>query len=341
MKIYSYKSSKPFILENGGELPSLEIVYHSSVAPESIATKVASGARVVWICHALTANSDPSEWWPDMVGEHKFFDTTKDIVICANIIGSCYGTTNPITWGGKPLDFPRYSVRDVVSAHIALRKYLGIATINILIGASVGGYQSLEWGIMEPECIDDLILIACNNRITPWQTAFNESQRMALEADSTLLAQESLHDGGQAGLRAARTIALLSYRSYDGYNLTQAETDEDCFQATRAASYHQYQGKKLADRFNAYCYYCITHMLDTHNIGRNRGGVDNALKSMRTRTLLISIDSDILFPPAELSYMASLIPSSKYVDVQSAFGHDGFLIEFEALQQVIGDFIRS
>ncbi len=341
MNYYTYTYPTPFPLENGESLPRLEIAYHSSVAPASIASSVASGARVIWICHALTANSDPSDWWSELVGASRFFDTDKDVVICANIIGSCYGSTSPISWGGRPLDFPRYSVRDVVSAHIALREHLGIETIDVVVGASVGGYQSLEWGIMEPERIRNLVLIACNDRITPWQTAFNESQRMALEADATLAAQESIEEGGMAGLKAARTMALISYRSYEGYNLTQCEADEDCFQADRAASYQRYQGKKLADRFNAYCYYIITYMLDTHNIGRNRGGVEQALRAMKTKTLLISIDSDILFPPSELQYMASQIPDAQYADVKSSFGHDGFLIESETLERVIGGFLLS
>ncbi len=338
---YTYQSPSPFQLESGESLPVFQIAYHSSVSPEAMAEALAQGRRVVWVCHALTANSDPSDWWKELVGDDKFFDSKYDIIICANIIGSCYGTTSPATWGGKPLDFPRYTVRDVVAAHILLRKALGIDVINVLIGGSVGGYQSLEWSIIEPQAIEHLVLIACNNRITPWQTAFNESQRMALEADSSLAAQESLDFGGQAGLRAARTIALLSYRSYQGYNLTQCEMDEDCVRADRAASYQRYQGKKLSDRFNAYAYYAITFMLDTHNIGRDRGGVDKALEMISSKTMLIAISSDVLFPVCELKYMADRIAGSSYVEIESAFGHDGFLIEYDALQSAIGDFLAA
>ncbi len=339
MKQYTYKHATPFALEDGGSLPSLEIAYHSSVAPENIGAAIAQGRRVIWVCHALTANSDPSDWWSDLLGAGKFFDTERDVIICANIIGSSYGTTIPISWGGKPLDFPSYSVRDVVKAHITLRQHLGIDEINILIGASVGGYQSLEWGVMEPKVISHLILIACNDRITPWQTAFNESQRMALEADGTLAEQQSLEFGGEAGLRAARTIALLSYRSYEGYNLTQCEQDVDCLRAERAASYQRYQGKKLSDRFNAYCYYAITKMLDTHNVGRGRGGVPKVLSGVKPKTLLVAIDSDILFPPTELQYMASMISGARYCEVSSSFGHDGFLIEYKSLEREIGAFL--
>ncbi len=340
MKPYTYNHPTPFALESGENLPELEILYHSSVDPELIPAAIAKGARVIWICHALTANSDPSEWWAELVGAGKYFDTQRDIVVCANTIGSCYGTTGPASWGGKPLDFPSFSVRDIVTGHIALRRHLSIEKIDLLIGASVGGYQSLEWAAMESHLIDHLILIACNERITPWQTAFNESQRMAIEADSDFMQQKSL-DAGVLGLRAARTMALISYRSYEGYNMTQSEDDPDNYRATKAASYQRYQGKKLSDRFNAYAYYCMTFMLDTHNIGRNRGGIDKVLSEIQSKTLLLAIDSDILFPPAELQSLAARIPGAKYCSVSSAFGHDGFLIESEALEAEINTFLAD
>ncbi len=340
MRQYSYNHPTSFPLESGEALPTLEIIYHCSVAPESIPAAIASGARVVWICHALTANSDPSEWWAELVGAGKCFDTQRDIVICANTIGSCYGSTGPANWGGKPLDFPSFSVRDIVAGHITLRQYLSIEKIDLLIGASVGGYQSLEWGSVESHLIDHLILIACNERITPWQTAFNESQRMAIEADRDFM-ERQLPDAGVLGLRAARTMALISYRSYEGYNIKQGEADEDCYRATRAASYQRHQGKKLSDRFDPYAYYCMTFMLDTHNIGRGRGGVDKVLSSIKSKTLLLAIDSDILFPPAELQSLAVRIPGAKYTSVSSAFGHDGFLIEHEALEKEINSFLAD
>ncbi len=340
LKQYIYNITEPYALEAGGELHDVKIAYNSSVAPEDIATALAAGHRVVWICHALTANSDPSEWWAKLVGDGRFFDSEKDIIICANTIGSCYGSTSASNWSGKPLDFPSFSVRDIVGGHIALRKYLGIERIDILAGASVGGYQSLEWGVMEPEVISHLVLIACNERISPWATAFNESQRLAIEADSTFAAQSSL-DGGKLGLKAARTIALLSYRSSDGYNATQCEDDQDCYRALRATTYQDYQGQKLIDRFDAYAYYTMTKMLDTHNVGRGRGGVESALKRIKAKTQVVAIDSDVLFPICELRNLASLIPDARFAHITSAFGHDGFLIEWEALQTILTDFLDA
>ncbi len=335
-----YNMESPYQLEGGASLDDVTITYHSSVESTDIAAALRAGRRVVWICHALTANSDPSEWWADLVGDGRFFDSEKDIIICANTIGSCYGSTSASNWSGKPLDFPSFSVRDIVGAHIMLRKHLGIERIDVLAGASVGGYQSLEWGVMEPDVISHLVLIACNERISPWATAFNESQRLAIEADSTFQAQESLN-GGKLGLKAARTVALLSYRSSDGYNATQCEEDDDCFRALRATTYQDYQGQKLADRFDAYSYYTMTLMLDTHNVGRGRGGIHSALKRIKAKTMVIAIDSDVLFPICELRALAAAIPGAEFRDIASAFGHDGFLIEWRSLQAILTDFLKA
>ncbi len=325
-------------LESGATLPSLEIVYHCSVEPSAIAQEVSKGRRVVWICHALTANSDPSEWWSDLVGEDKLFDTERDIVICANTLGSCYGSTCASNWSGGLLEFPLFSVRDVVGCHIMLRKHLQINKIDVLAGASVGGFQSLEWSIMEPAIISHLVLIACSERISPWATALNESQRLAIEADSTFYEHKSL-EGGKRGLKAARTIAMLSYRSADGYNATQSEEDDNCLEACRASTYQDYQGQKLADRFNAYAYYTMTRMLDTHNVGRKRGGVVRALATIQAKTMVIAIDSDILFPECDLRNLASLIPGAEFRTITSSFGHDGFLIEWQAIRSILSEFL--
>ena len=326
--------SKDSIL--GVEIPcsisSIEITYH--VTPGS-----PHGKRVVWICHALTANSDPTEWWDTLVGVGKFFDTERDYIVCANILSSCYGSTgpqsiDPIT--GKPymFSFPLISIRDMVKAHELLRMELGIDRIDLLIGGSSGGFQCVEWAVSNPSIIKNLCLIACNARISAWGTALNESQRMALMADPEFSAGEDVN-GGKNGLACARTIALLSYRSYQGYKNTQSESDDDCFLASRAGSYQQYQGKKLTDRFNAWSYYYLTLGLDTHNVGRGRGGVEKALSKITANTLCVAIDSDVLFPKEEIEFMAAHIPNARFELIDSDWGHDGFLLEYKKLEEVI------
>jgi homoserine O-acetyltransferase len=203
-----------------------------------------------------------------------------------------------------------------------------------MVGGSIGGFQSVEWAVMEPEIIRNLVLIACSCRTTPWLTAWEESQRMALEADPTFRECANIK-GGEAGLKCARSIALISYRSYEGYNLTQAEADIDCMFADRAGSYQRYQGKKLADRFDAYSYYYLAKSVDSNNIGRGRGGCEAALATIKARTIVIGIDSDRLFPVCEQKFLADHIPGAEYKEITSRFGHDGFLLENDQLKEVI------
>lgn len=338
MNKHQLNLGKAFPLESGEVLPDLTIVYHTSGAINC------STSNVVWVCHALTANSDVEDWWEVMVGEGKYYDTRKYFVICANIIGSCYGTTgplslNPATGRSYYLNFPQITVRDLVNAHEVLRQHLGIKKIHTLIGGSIGGFQALEWAIIHPDVCENLVFIASNARVTPWATAFNECQRMAIRADKTFLDEHPL--GGQEGLKAARAVALISYRSYEGYVQTQPETNSDTLEASRASSYQQYQGTKLATRFDAYSYYTLTRIIDTHNVGRNRGGIEAALARITANTLLVGIDSDVLFPLHEQREMQQYIRHSHFVGISSAFGHDGFLLEYRQLSAVIENFYQS
>ncbi len=328
MKDHTFQSNDPFPLECGDVLPGIRIRYHCSEGPPK-------GRQIVWICHALTANSNPADWWPTLVGPGKFFDPGKQFLVCANIPGSCYGSTGP----DSP-DFPLITIRDMVSAHELLRKHLEIEHIDLLTGGSSGGFQSLEWSISHPHIVRNLCLIACNARVSPWATALNESQRMALWADSTFERPEN-PQAGRKGLAAARSIALLSYRSYEGYCRTQAEDSPDTLRASKACSYQQYQGEKLADRFNPYSYYTLTLSLDSHNVGRGRGGTAKALSRITARTLCIGIDSDILFPLSEIEYLARHIPGAAKEIISSDFGHDGFLLEHKQITSSICRFLNS
>ena len=326
-----------FAFEVGGSVSGIEVVYHTSDR------EYKAGDRVVWLCHALTANSNPMDWWPEMVGKGCCIDPEKDYVVCVNIFASPYGTTGPRDWcAGKrreakgersPLDFPKVTVRDMARLFPIVRKYIGIEKVDLLVGSSIGGFQALEWAILEPEVIERAAFIATAPRVTPWLGAWMESQRMAIEADPTFKACESLA-GGQKGLEAARALSLISYRTFDGYNLTQAEEDEDCLFAGRVASYERYQGEKLVKRdFDAYSYYYLTWSVDSHNVGRKRGGVAAALGKIQAKSVVITITSDGLFPPVEGREWAAWIPGAKYVEIESKWGHDGFLLETEAIAE--------
>jgi homoserine O-acetyltransferase len=227
-------------------------------------------------------------------------------------------------------------MRDVVRAHALLADALGIVRIKALIGSSVGGFQAVEWAVMEPERFERLVLIATSPKATPWQIAIDQTQRMAIEADATF--GEPRPDAGRKGLAAARAIGLLTYRGPKGYNLTQQDP-EPRYEEFRACTYQRYQGEKLCRRFDAYSYYTILDTFDTHDVGRGRGGVEQALARITAPTLVVGISSDLIFTPEEMRWLADQIPQSRYLELDSAFGHDGFLVEHEALNQMLYPFI--
>lgn len=333
-KTYTHKGT--FALESGQTLNDIEIAYHISEATINVAKPV------IWICHALTANSDAEDWWPGMVGRGKLFDPDKYTLVCANILGSCYGTTGALsvnTATGKPWlnDFPLVTVRDWAKAHELLREHLGIDKIYLVAGGSIGGFQSMEWAIMHPERFEHMMLVATSYMQTAWANAINETERMSIEADSTFF--NGNPNGGKAGLAAARGLGLLSYRGYEAYNLTQSEKDNEQVENFRASSYQRYQGKKLVDRFNAHCYHSITRSQDTHNVARGRGSFEQAFAKVTAKTLCVGISTDILFPPIEQKRLAEYIPNAIYAEIDSDFGHDGFLIESEQLSGIIREYL--
>lgn len=324
-----------FTTELGAVLPGIEIAYSTWGRLNEAAD------NVIWVCHALTANSDVEAWWPGMVGKGLLFDPDKYFIVCANVLGSCYGSTgpasiNPVTGKQWLRDFPAITVRDLVNAHEILRKHLGIRKIHSVIGASIGGFQSVEYSIMHPDLIGRLIFIASSTKQSPWAIGFSQSQRLAMEADASFV--EGQPDGGRKGLKAARAIALLSYRNAAAYNKTQEESDDSKTNSFRAASYQDYQGEKLVNRFNPYSYYCLVNLSDTHNTGRGRGGSAKALAHVKAKTLCIGITSDILFPVEEQKFAARHIPGAEYTEIDSFFGHDGFLIESEVITGIIRNF---
>lgn len=333
-----YHYQQEFTLENGKTLPELTIAYHTygSLSPKK--------DNVIWVCHALTANSDVADWWPHTVESGKFLDPERYFIICANILGSHYGTTGPLTvdprtnrpWYGT---FPEITVRDMVACHHLLAEHLGIHRIKMLIGSSIGGFQCLEWSVMYPDFAENLVLIATSARSKAWAIGFNESQRMALESDPTF--GEARDDAGGAGLATARSIALLSYRGQTAYDQTQDDPEAGTkISGYKACSYQRYQGEKLRKRFNAYSYYRFTQAIDSHNIGRGRDSVEKVLGGIRSRCCVVAISSDILFPPSEHDILRKNIPGAEYHLIDSDFGHDGFLIEHKKLNQIILNFLN-
>lgn len=335
----TYHHNSPVTLESGEILPDVTIAY------DTFGTLSEAKDNVIWVCHALTANSDVKDWWPNTVEEGRFLDPNKYFIVCANFLGSHYGTTSPLsinpTTGEKwYYDFPRITVRDMVTCHRLLAKHLGIDRVKLLIGSSIGGFQCMEWAVTDPDFMENLALIATTTNTEPWAAAFNESQRMAIRADGTW--GQLRDDAGLDGMAVARSIALISYRGAPAYNATQQDRDNptDAAFERRAHTYQQHQGEKLRRRFNAFSYYRMTEAVDSHNIGRGRGSVANALRQIKARTLVVAISSDILFPVEAHIPMRQYIPDVEYHLIESSFGHDGFLVEHEKLNNIITNFMN-
>ncbi len=334
-KIFTY--NKRFQLEIGQSLPNLEIAY------QTWGTLNNNRDNVIWVCHALTANSDVFDWWEGLFGDANLFNPKDYFIVCANNIGSCYGSTGPASidpntnqpWYGY---FPKITIKDIANSLQLLKNHLGITTIHTLIGGSQGGQIAQEWALQYTDVTQHLILIATNAIHSPYGIAFNESQRLAIKADRTYYSNST--NGGEKGLLAARSIALLSYRNYNSYKATQTDKKRH-IDNHAAASYQKYQGEKLVNRFNAYSYVRLTEAMDSHDVSRGRASsIEEALSAIKIPTLVIGLKSDILFPLEEQQRIANSVNEFFYAEIDSLYGHDGFLIETAKLSKHIKQFYK-
>ncbi|RXK83038.1 homoserine O-acetyltransferase family protein [Filimonas effusa] len=339
-----FSSGEPFTLESGKVLQGFHLSYTTAGRLNE------AKDNVVWIFHALTANSNPIEWWPGLVGPGHFFDPERYFIVCVNMPGSCYGSISALDENaatGKPYyhTFPLFTTRDMIRAYQHLKAALGIDKIKIGIGGSMGGQQLLEWAIEEPSLFEYIIPIATNAFHSAWGIAFNTSQRLCIASDPSW--KESHPAAGLEGMKLARSIALLSYRHYDTYQKAQSGVTENTAalpvdeQVFKASTYQQYQGDKLAKRFTAFSYYFLSKAMDTHNVGRNRVSAEEALQRIQAKTLVIGISTDILFPPAEQEFIARHIPGAQVAIIDSLYGHDGFLLEYDNITRLLNNFIQT
>jgi len=328
---------EPFELELGGRLPSVEVGYRTwgTLAPD--------GANAVWICHALTGSADADQWWTRLFGPGRSLDPERDFIVCSNILGSCYGTTGPTSvdpatgepWHG---DFPAITIRDMVRVQHALARQLGITRLQMVVGGSLGGMQALEWGLMEPDFVESLVFIASTARHSAWCIGLSEAQRQAIFADPRWRGgRYPAEDPPAAGLAAARAMAMLSYRSFPSFEERFGRRTQDADQWA-VESYLRYQGKQLVDRFDPATYVTLTRAMDTHDVSRGRGDFEEVLRAVRQPTLVVSIDSDVLYWPAEQREVARLVPGARLAVMDSIHGHDAFLIDVDRLDGMVADF---
>ncbi|KTR04365.1 homoserine O-acetyltransferase MetX [Curtobacterium luteum] len=337
----------------GGRLPNVRVAY------ETWGTLSPDRDNAVLVFHALTGDSHvtgeagpghrTAGWWGDVVGPGRAIDTDRWFVVVPNVLGSCQGTTGPssvapdgVEWGAR---FPFVTVRDQVAVQVQLADRLGIERFAGVVGGSMGGMHALEFAISHPDRVARLAVLASTAQTTADQIAANSLQRAAIQMDPGF-ADGDYHDaapgeGPHRGLALARRMALMTYRAPDELNgrfdrSWQSDVsplgDDGRFSVE---SYLDFHGNKFTRRFDAGSYVTLTHAMDSHDVGSGRGGVAAALGRVTARTLVIGVSSDRLFPVEDQHRIAAGIPDTldgeRATVVTSEFGHDGFLIEQEAV----------
>jgi homoserine O-acetyltransferase len=336
-------------LDSGKTLPDVRIAYET--------WGTFDGSNAVLVLHALTGDSHvagtagpghpTAGWWDTLVGPGRAIDTDRLYVVAPNILGGCQGTTGPASldrdgfhWGGS---FPALTVRDQVRAEAALADRLGVERWHAVVGGSAGGMRALEWAVEHPAQVDRLFLLATSAAASAEQIALSRTQVAAIETDPAWYGGD-YYDGPQgplAGLDLARRIAHIAYRC-------EGELADRFGRAVQGDgtwavdSYLQHHGAKLVRRFDANSYVILTSAMDTHDIGRDRGGVAAALARVTARTVVAGIDSDRLYPLHQQQELADLIPTAEDLRiVTSAHGHDGFLIESDQVGELARALLRA
>ena len=337
MQTGSFTSNQALILESG------EILEQYTISYATYGELNKDQSNVIWAVHALTGDAQVADWWNGLVGEKAIYNFSEHFIICANLLGSGYGSSNALSENpatGTPYyySFPTLSTRDLAQSLEILRQHLRIEQIHTLIGGSLGGQVALEWAFILGTKLQHAIIIASTAKTSPWVIGFNEAQRMAIAADSTW--GQNHQDAGKKGLEAARAVAMLSYRNPSDINTKQQEKEEK-LDGFLAASYLRYQGAKLANRFQAFSYWTLTKAMDSHDIGRGRGGVEAALIAIQARVLAVGVNSDLLFLAEEARFLSQAVTSGSYGEIVSTAGHDAFLIEFGQLSKLIESFYKE
>ncbi len=355
---------KPFALQGGGVLDGLTIAYETWGALD------ATASNAVLVCHALTGDSHATGgmgrghrttgWWKNIVGPGLAVDTDRWFVVCVNVLGGCQGTTGPASVApgtGRPYgaDFPAVSIRDIVRTQAHLAGHLGIDRWLAVVGGSMGGMQALEWAVTFPDRLRGVAALATATEASPQQIAWSSVGRNAVRMDPKWRAGDYYGaadgDGPHEGLRLAREIGIIHYRSEaefaDRFGRAKRGPTEsfDLWSPFDVETYLEHHGWKLARRFDANSYLVLNRAMDLHDIGRGRGGIDPALDRIRVPALTLGIDSDMLYPVhlqhALRDHLHARGIPTRYVDVSSDKGHDAFLIETEQVGGPLAEFLAD
>jgi homoserine O-acetyltransferase len=331
---FAFAGDEPFALESGGSLRPVNLRYavYGSLNERR--------DNAILVCHALSGSARVGDWWPQLFGAHGIFDLSRDSVICANVIGSCYGSTGPQTINpatGKPFgaSFPLVTVRDWVQSQSLLLDHLGVERLRAVIGGSIGGMQAIQWAIDKPGRVENCIAIGAAP-LTAMGLALNHLQRMAIVNDAKWRNGEyETGDGPNAGLALARFAERFAR------NLNRNGEDPRLSFTGRydIGGYLDYQGEIFTRRFDANSYLIITKAMDNFHPARGYESERAALERVKARVLLVGISSDWLFPAEEVKSLAERMRDAgvevEYAELQSSHGHDGFLAEPQSLALIV------
>lgn len=331
-----------FTLESGAVLSQVPVAYRTWGRLNE------RGDNAILVCHALTGDTDVEAWWPGLLGSGLALDTDRYFVVCANVIGSPYGTVSPLTIApetGRPYggSFPVPTVRDTVALHRPLLERIGIRQLALVIGGSLGGMQTLEWA-MQGDFVRAIVPVSVGGRHSAWCIAWSEAQRQAIYRDPRW------NDGNYApddtpedGLAVARVIAMISYRSFGSFqNRFGRQTADGSTRHTfEMESYLHHQGIKLVGRFDAACYVRLTQKMDTHDVSRGRGEYLDVLRRIEQPALVIGVDTDLLYPLAEQRELADVLPRGRLAAITAPDGHDSFLIEHATVNRLVKDWLTG
>jgi len=328
---------KDFITESGHRFTDAPVAYKSWGRMND------SGDNVILICHALTGHAAADEWFPGLIGEGNICDPAKNFILCINVPGSCYGSLGPWTINpdtGKPYrsGFPQVTIRDMVRFQQLFLDQLGILGVELVLGGSMGGMQALEFAIMDNR-IRSACVIAMGLAHHPWAIGISEAQRAAIYADPKWQdGNYGRDDGPDKGIAAARMMAMITYRTPQNYDQKFGRRKQGESNQFQVESYLQYQGEKLARRFDANAYVILSKAMDTHDISRCRPSTEQVLNQLEIPIQVIGVNSDHLYPVAEQKDLVNFLPNGRLHVIDSPYGHDAFLIEFEQLQDTIKPF---
>lgn len=325
---------EPFITEEGEAIP------YPTVAYQTWGTLNDKRDNVRVVCHALTGNTSADDWFGGLFGPSKPLDPEKYFIICPNVLGSCYGSSGPTSMDpetGRPYRarFPEVTIRDIVRLQQQLLDKLGVTGIDMMIGGSMGGMQALEWCIMDDRP-RSAVLIGMGKQHQPWAIGISHTQRQAIYNDPNWCGGfYSDEHPPKKGLALARMIAMNSYRHPFDFEQKFARRMQGEGTQFQVESYLNYQGNKLVERFDAVSYVRLTQAMDSHDIARGRPNCREVLQHLKIPVRVVGIDNDLLYPPEECKELADLLPNATYHELESPYGHDAFLIEFDQLNNII------